>query len=56
MREVYTARRYAFPENGALLFLIKKIGERLEIEQEMMHLAAQVIRKAKEENSGAEVA
>jgi len=46
MREMYRLHRHFFPDEGAILFLLKRYGERDEIEAEMVQLAKTVMGKA----------
>jgi len=46
MREVYRNQRHFFPDDGAIMFVIRKCAERNEIESEMIRLSQTVQTKA----------
>jgi hypothetical protein len=47
MREIYRSKRHFFPEGGAIMFVIRKCTERVEIEPEMIRLSQTVQTKAR---------
>ena len=48
MRELYRLNKDRFPETGALLYLLKRTDNEVEIKAEMLKLAERVIRETPE--------